>query len=92
MKYIVYDHEVTGQDEEGRILARVTFPFAAYRVVDLDHTTVDASLRGQGIAGCLLEKAAEKIRQEGWKTRTSCSYAEKWFAKHPEHQDLLDQM
>lgn len=89
MNYIIYDHQILGQTDDGTVLARVTFPFAGDNTVDLNHTEVDESLRGQGIAGQLLERAAAKIRQEGWKTRCSCSYAQKWFAKHPDDQDLL---
>lgn len=90
MHYIVYSHEITGETDDGRILARVTFPFAAEGIVDINHTLVDESLRGQGAAACLLEKAAEKIRQENWKARLSCSYAQKWFSRHPEYRDLLE--
>lgn len=89
MEYMVYAHEVTGVSEDGEVLARVTFPFVEEQVVDINHTLVDERLRGQGAANILLEKAAEKIRQEGWKARLSCSYAQKWFARHPEHKDLL---
>ncbi len=89
MEYMVYAHEVTGVSEDGEVLARVTFPFVEEQVVDINHTLVDERLRGQGAANILLEKAAGKIRQEGWKARLSCSYAQKWFARHPEHKDLL---
>lgn len=89
MEYMVYAHEVTGVSEDGEVLARVTFPFVEEQVVEINHTLVDERLRGQGAANILLEKAAGKIRQEGWKARLSCSYAQKWFARHPEHKDLL---
>jgi predicted GNAT family acetyltransferase len=75
-------------DGDGKLIAEVTFP-AEGGVADIDHTFVDASLRGQGVAGKLLAAAAEQIRAEGLKAKATCSYAVKWFDQHPEEQDLL---
>ena len=47
------------------------------------------ALRGQGVAGQLMEAAVDQIRSEGLKARPICSYAAKWFEKHPEQGDLL---
>lgn len=85
------------QTENGRIyaadgeklLAEITFP-AADGVADINHTFVDDSLRGKGIAGQLMEKAVEKIEADGLKVRTTCSYAAKWFEKHTEKSGLLE--
>ena len=57
------------EDESGRLLAEVTFPSVSARVVDIRHTFVDDSLRGQGVAGRLMEAAARQIRAEGKKAR-----------------------
>lgn len=76
-------------DEAGKLLAEVTFPTGADGVAEIDHTFVDSSLRGQGIAGQLLNEAVKVLRQEGKKARPVCSYAVTWFEKHPEHSDLL---
>ena len=53
------------------------------------HTFVDDTLRGQGVAGQLLQAAADQIRAEGKRARATCSYAEIWFERHPEEADLL---
>ena len=71
-----------------RLLAEVTFP-SRDGVADIQHTFVDDSLRGQGVAGQLLQAAADQIRSDGMKTRLTCSYARLWFEKHPEESDLL---
>ena len=60
-------------------------------MVDINHTFVDDSLRGQGIAGQLMERCVAQLRAAGLKTRTSCTYAANWFAKHPDQADLLAQ-
>jgi len=77
------------KSETGELLAEIDFPAAAENWVDLNHTYVSDTLRGQGIAGKLMEEAIAVIRKNGWKARTSCSYAAGWMEKHPEEQDLL---
>ncbi len=69
---------------EGKLLAEITFPDTADGVRDIDHTFVDDSLRGQGVAAQLVQMAAESILAEGKKAETSCSYAAKWLERHPE--------
>ena len=76
-------------EEEGRVIAEVTFPDRD-GAADIDHTFVDDTLRGQGVAGQLLQAAADQIRAEGKRARATCSYAEIWFERHPEEADLLD--
>lgn len=60
-------------------------------VINLYKVMVDESLRGQGIAGQLVQKVAEKCRAEGLQIKPTCSYAVSWFKKHPEYVDLLDE-
>ena len=75
--------------EDGKTLAEVTFPETAPGVVVVDHTWVDPSLRGQGVAGQLVRRAAGTLRSTGRKARVTCSYARDWFARHPEEVDVL---
>lgn len=75
-------------DETGKLLAEVTFPEREGLAV-IDHTFVDASLRGQGVADRLLRAVADTLRREGRKAKPTCSYAVRWFQTHPEEQDLL---
>ena len=74
--------------EDGRLIAEVTFPDRD-GVAEIDHTFVDDTLRGQGVAGQLLRAAADQIRAEGKRAMATCSYAKIWFEKHPEEADLL---
>ena len=75
-------------DEQGKLVAEVTFPVSE-GVADIDHTFVDQSLRGQGVAGQLLDAAVRQIRMEGLRAKATCSYAAKWFKEHPDQSDLL---
>ena len=68
--------------------AEILFP-SLNGVAAITRTFVDESLRGQGVAGQLMEAAVDQIRSEGLKARPICSYAAKWFEKHPEQGDLL---
>lgn len=72
--------------EDGTVLAEVTFP-EKDGVAVVDHTFVHESLRGQGVAGQLMEEAVAAIRARGWKLGATCSYAVKWLEKHPQ-EDL----
>lgn len=75
-------------DETGKLLAEVTFP-EREGVAVINHTFVDGSLRGQGVAGQLLRAVADTLRQDGRKAKPICSYAIHWFEMHPEEQYLL---
>jgi len=72
-----------------KLVAEVTFP-AQDGVAVIEHTFVDDSLRGQGVAGQLVRAAADQIRADGMKARLTCSYAKTWFENHPEECGLLD--
>lgn len=84
MDYIKLPHNIYSKDENGRILAEITFPEKEPGVYNIDHTYVDESQRGQGIASKLVEMAVEQIRAQGGKITADCPYASKWLREHPE--------
>lgn len=86
----INDDRIWLEDEGGRQIALIEFPEVKPGVVDIMHTEVDPSLGGRGIAGELTKATAEKLRCDGRKAVLSCSYAVKWFSKHPEYADVLD--
>ena len=45
-------------------------------------TFVGESLRGQGIASKLVEKAVEEIELKNGQVNATCSYAKKWLEKN----------
>lgn len=89
MNFSQEEGRIFAVDGEGRLLAEVTFP-TRDGVAVIDHTFVDTSLRGQGVAGQLLQAAADAVRAQGRKARPVCSYAVRWFEQHPEQADLLE--
>lgn len=73
----------------GKTVAEVLFPDTAPGVADIRHTFVDESLRGQGIAGQLMEAVAAQLRREHKRAVLTCPYAIRWFREHPEYGDIL---
>lgn len=88
-QFEIHSNAVRYVDDAGTILAEVTFPAIDTATVDINHTFVDPSLRGQGIAGKLLEHVAQELEETKRRAVASCSYAAAWFAKHPERAALL---
>jgi uncharacterized protein len=67
--------------------------FADYRrrdgVVVIPLVVAPAALLGTGAAGRLMEGVVEHVRAEHMKIHPSCTYAEAWLKRHPEHADVL---
>ena len=55
-------------DAEKKVTALVSFPAVNEDTVNIDHTYVDNSLRGQGIAGKLLDHVCRDMREKGINT------------------------
>lgn len=89
LDFIFEEDRIYAQDKKGKLLAEITFPQRTSGVAEIDHTFVDDSLRGQGIAGNLMEMAVALLRTQGKKAHPTCSYAVAWFEKHPAHKDML---
>lgn len=84
MEFITEKDRIYAKDTTGKLIAEVTFP-TKDGVSTIDHTFVDSSLRGQGVAGELVRMAADKILADGNKLAATCSYADAWFKRHPEY-------
>jgi predicted GNAT family acetyltransferase len=59
------------------------------KVLDLQHTRVDATLRGRGVAEALVEAAMQYVRTNGYKFVPTCPYVQRWLTKHPEYEELV---
>ena len=82
MDFTYYPNRIALLDSSGQAIAEITFPDLDGNTVDINHTFVDESLRGQGMAG-------NQIQSQGKKAVPTCSYAVKWFEKHPEYNKLV---
>ena len=88
MDFITESDRIYAADSSGHRLAEVTFP-TRDGVSTIDHTFVDNSLRGQGVAGVLVKLAADKILSDGNRIAATCPYAITWFERHPEYQACI---
>jgi uncharacterized protein len=88
------EHEKSGHrgafvwKHDGKRLAEMTYTVAGSRVI-IDHTTVDDSLRGQGVGGKLVRAAVDWARAEHARLMPLCPYAKSVFDKTPEYADVL---
>lgn len=70
------------ENEKGIKVAEIEFPNMGNNRYIINHTFVDDSLRGQGVASKLVEMAIEKITKAGGTYDATCSYAKAWIEKN----------
>jgi hypothetical protein len=75
--------EATLDGHHGRIEYRVDSG-----VMTIEHTEVDRSLEGRGVAGALVRAALEHARRAGLKVEPECAYTRSYMERHPETLDL----
>lgn len=82
MRFIHEPNRIYSKDEHDKVIAEITFPETEPGVFTIEHTIVDSSLQGQGVAGRLVRAAVDDIKKQGGQVRAACSYAVKWLEKH----------
>ena len=73
------------RDENGKVLAEISWRVVNEALIDVNHTYVDESLRGQGIAAQLLDALVAEATEAGWKIHASCVYVVRQFARSPRY-------
>ncbi len=89
MEYKISENEIILANDNNETLAYVTFPYIKPGVVEITHTVVSESLKGQGIAGKLMEMLYNELKDRGLKAKLTCSYAVVWYEKNPSKKDIL---
>ncbi len=74
-------------DENGKMVAEITYS-VSYKIIIIDHTFVDPSLRGQGIASKLVDSVVELAKKENKKIIPLCPYAKKQFEISEAYQKI----
>ena len=82
MEFQTEENRIIKTDDAGKVIAEITFPETEPGVYTIDHTLVDDSLRGQGVAGALVQAAVDEIKRRGGEVRATCSYAVTWLSRH----------
>lgn len=57
----------------------------------ITHVGVHPELRGQGVAGKLVEVSLQYAKENSLRVIPMCSYAAAYMRRHPEYTDLMDQ-
>ncbi len=76
-------------DSEQEAKAEITFKHTEPQVILINHTFVSPELRGQGIAGKLLQKVVDKARNENLTIVPLCSYAARKMIDNEKYEDVL---
>ena len=77
-----------GIERDGQRLATMSYSLAG-DIVIIDHTDVDASLRGTGAGAKMVAAAVAWARSEGKRIMPLCPFAKSVFDKTPEYRDVL---
>ncbi len=91
MDFKYRENRIYVHNEEGKMIVEATFPLYKKGVVVVDHTYVDPSLRGKGVASELMKEVCKKIESLGLKVIATCPYAVVWFKRHKAYDYLIDQ-
>ena len=89
MEFIREEGRIYAENKDGTVLAEVIFPAISDFAVSINRTFVDNSLKGQGIAGKLVDEVIGYAKAHGKKIKPVCSFAAGWFEKHPEYTEYL---
>ncbi|WP_088189644.1 GNAT family N-acetyltransferase [Desulfosporosinus sp. FKA] len=90
MNWKYEERRIYATDEKGELMCEATFVSKENGELDIDHTYVNPSLRGQGMAGKMMQVVADYLREKGLKASATCSYANSWLKRHEEgYADIL---
>lgn len=76
-------------EQGGKRVAEMTYSVASSKLIIIDHTEVDGSLKGTGAGKQLLMAIVEKARAEDIKIIPLCPFAKSVFNKDERIQDVL---
>lgn len=76
-------------EEDGKRLALMTYTKAGDDKIIIDHTEVDASLKGKGVGNNLVEESVKYARENNLKIIPLCPFAKSVFDKREDYADVL---
>ena len=76
-------------EENGDMLAEMTYVWAGTDKIIIDHTEVSDALAGKGIGKQLVHKALDMAREKQIKILPLCPFAKKVFDKTEDYKDVL---
>ena len=76
-------------EEDGERMGYLSYEWADDTVFAIMHTMVEPSFQGRGVARALLDAAVAFARENGYKIRPVCPYAEKVLNRDSSFSDVL---
>ena len=80
-----YEARVEGSEGSGEL----TYSRVSPTKIIADHTGVDDSLRGTGVARALVERLVADARRDGTTIVPQCSYVRAQFKRNPDWSDVM---
>ena len=81
-----YEASVAGRDGMGKL----TYSRVSPTKIIAEHTVVDNSLRGTGVATALVERLVADARSNGVTVVPQCSFVVAQRERHPEWSDVME--
>lgn len=75
-------------NEAGQHIAEISYVWRGDTTIDANHTWVDDSLRGQGVARLLLDTLVDFSREKNLKIIPTCSYVDVMFRREKSFEDV----
>ena len=75
-------------NEQGKRIAEISYVWSDAQKIIADHTWVDDSLRGQGVARQLLDTLGDIAREKNLKIVPTCSYVDVMFRREKSFEDV----
>lgn len=92
MQFQQVDNQKNGEffldNEQGKRIAEISYVWSGEHKIIANHTWVDDSLRGQGIARQLLDTLVEFAREKNLKIVPTCSYVDVMFRREKSFADV----
>jgi predicted GNAT family acetyltransferase len=66
--------------------AQLLYAMVGDDILDLQHTEVPASAKGQGVGDALVRRALAYARERGLRVMATCPYVQAWLRRHPEER------
>ena len=88
MEFIKEEKAFRHYNAAGEMDAEITYVPKGEGVIEANHTFVDPSIRGQGVAHQLVDQLADFARKENLKIYPTCPYVVALFEKSTEYDDV----
>ena len=93
MQFQHFDHGQQGEffavNEQGKRIAEISYVWSGEHKIIANHTWVDDSLRGQGVARQLLDVLVAFAREKNLKIVGTCSYVDVMFRRDKSLADVV---